>query len=154
MGRAAKAKALTVVEAPPELLKLDFGCGPHKREGFLGVDARQFVVSSGHSLSRYPFSLSASSLSTCLSTEITMMSDGRMSGSIRTTVGPLKAEARVSSTVRCSIALRAPDNGEPVNEGEQCHWLSISVASWVYACSSRASVFRWKVFDLTSQMQK
>ena len=42
MGRAAKAKALAVVQAP-ELLKLDFGCGPHKREGFQGVDSRQFV---------------------------------------------------------------------------------------------------------------
>ena len=43
MGRAAKAKALEVVTAPAELLKLDFGAGPHKREGFQGVDCREFV---------------------------------------------------------------------------------------------------------------
>jgi hypothetical protein len=43
MGRASAAKKLKEVEAPTELLKLDFGCGPHKREGFQGVDSRQFV---------------------------------------------------------------------------------------------------------------
>jgi len=42
MGRALTAKKLTAA-APVELLKLDFGCGPHKREGFQGVDATQFV---------------------------------------------------------------------------------------------------------------
>lgn len=36
MGRAARKK----LEAGP--LKLDFGCGPHKREGFHGVDIRPF----------------------------------------------------------------------------------------------------------------
>jgi hypothetical protein len=44
----AKVKAGTVkVEKPGfrpvELLKLDFGCGPNKREGFQGVDAIAFV---------------------------------------------------------------------------------------------------------------
>ncbi len=43
MGRAAKAKGLSVVPAPVVLRKLDFGCGPHKREGFEGVDATAFV---------------------------------------------------------------------------------------------------------------
>jgi hypothetical protein len=38
MGRAAKAKLAAVTE----LLKLDFGCGPHKREGFHGVDQTAF----------------------------------------------------------------------------------------------------------------
>jgi hypothetical protein len=42
MGRASTAKKLKAV-APPPLLKLDFGCGPHKREGFQGVDAFAFV---------------------------------------------------------------------------------------------------------------
>lgn len=31
-----------VVEEVKELLKLDLGCGPNKREGFHGVDAREF----------------------------------------------------------------------------------------------------------------
>lgn len=39
MGRAASAKKLK----PIELLKLDFGCGPNKREGFHGVDATDFA---------------------------------------------------------------------------------------------------------------
>src|SRR5678809_24430 len=39
MGRASKAKLAAVTE----LLKLDFGCGPHKREGFHGVDQTAFV---------------------------------------------------------------------------------------------------------------
>ncbi len=43
MGRAAKAKGLSVVSAPIALRKLDFGCGPHKREGFEGVDATAFI---------------------------------------------------------------------------------------------------------------
>lgn len=39
MGRAS-ARKLKPVLTP--VLKLDFGCGPHKREGFLGVDAHPF----------------------------------------------------------------------------------------------------------------
>lgn len=42
MGRAATAKKTKVLEMPT-LRKLDFGCGPHKREGFEGVDATPFV---------------------------------------------------------------------------------------------------------------
>lgn len=30
------------IKAPAPLLKLDFGCGPHPREGFEGVDCRPF----------------------------------------------------------------------------------------------------------------
>lgn len=40
MGRASTAKKLKT--EPVELLKLDLGCGPHKREGFRGVDATAF----------------------------------------------------------------------------------------------------------------
>ncbi len=36
-----KAKNLKVIEAPA-ILRLDLGCGKNKREGFHGVDARQF----------------------------------------------------------------------------------------------------------------
>lgn len=36
MGKAARLKAI------PAPLKLDFGCGPRKREGFQGVDERPF----------------------------------------------------------------------------------------------------------------
>lgn len=43
MGRAATAKKLKVIDAPAAPLKLDFGCGPHKREGFQGVDRHAFV---------------------------------------------------------------------------------------------------------------
>lgn len=43
MGRASSAKKLTVVDATAAPLKLDFGCGPHKREGFQGVDCTAFV---------------------------------------------------------------------------------------------------------------
>jgi hypothetical protein len=43
MGKAARIKAVAPQEAPAKLLKLDFGCGPHKREGFQGVDAFAFV---------------------------------------------------------------------------------------------------------------
>ena len=43
MGRAAAAKKLKAVETPAELLKLDLGCGPNKRENFKGVDSRAFV---------------------------------------------------------------------------------------------------------------
>lgn len=42
MGRAATAKKIKPIE-PPALLKLDLGCGPHKRDGFYGVDASPFV---------------------------------------------------------------------------------------------------------------
>lgn len=42
MGRASTAKKAASVEPAP-LLRLDFGCGPHKREGFSGVDAFAFV---------------------------------------------------------------------------------------------------------------
>jgi hypothetical protein len=35
-----KKKALAPVMKP--VIKLDFGCGPHKREGFIGVDRHQF----------------------------------------------------------------------------------------------------------------
>lgn len=31
------------IETPAGPIRLDFGCGPHKREGFLGVDSRPFV---------------------------------------------------------------------------------------------------------------
>ena len=37
MGKAARKSI-----APPAPLKLDFGCGPHPREGFAGVDVRPF----------------------------------------------------------------------------------------------------------------
>jgi len=36
------AKKKQKIETVPELLKLDFGCGKNKREGFHGVDAMQF----------------------------------------------------------------------------------------------------------------
>jgi hypothetical protein len=39
MGKAARLKKIAVADP----LKLDFGCGPHKREGFQGVDAIEFV---------------------------------------------------------------------------------------------------------------
>lgn len=42
MARSSKAtKVFKAIEAAP--IKLDFGCGPHKREGFIGVDATAFV---------------------------------------------------------------------------------------------------------------
>lgn len=42
MGKATrKLKLVTEAESKP-LLKLDFGCGPHPREGFEGVDVRPF----------------------------------------------------------------------------------------------------------------
>jgi hypothetical protein len=37
-----RKSTLKAVETP-KLVKLDFGCGPHKREGFEGVDATPFV---------------------------------------------------------------------------------------------------------------
>jgi len=46
MGRAATAKKLKAVETPT--LKLDFGCGPHPRDGFEGVDAIAFDGSVKH----------------------------------------------------------------------------------------------------------
>lgn len=45
MGR----KKLALVNAPV-LLKLDFGCGPHPREGFTGVDVRDFGQPITHDL--------------------------------------------------------------------------------------------------------
>lgn len=39
MGRASTAKKLKAADAP---IRLDFGCGKHKREGFTGVDVRPF----------------------------------------------------------------------------------------------------------------
>jgi hypothetical protein len=42
MGRAAAAKKLKIAKQG-EPLRLDFGCGPHKREGFEGVDRLPFV---------------------------------------------------------------------------------------------------------------
>lgn len=47
MGRAATRKRLALV-TPPALLKLDFGCGPHPREGFEGVDVRPFDGKVAH----------------------------------------------------------------------------------------------------------
>lgn len=38
MGKASRRKLVAVAH----LLKLDFGCGPHPREGFEGVDVRPF----------------------------------------------------------------------------------------------------------------
>jgi hypothetical protein len=43
MGRAQKLRAAKVVEAAAAPIRLDFGCGPNKREGFQGVDAIAFV---------------------------------------------------------------------------------------------------------------
>lgn len=37
-----KTKAPAKIETPTASLKLDFGCGPNKRDGFLGVDSIQF----------------------------------------------------------------------------------------------------------------
>jgi hypothetical protein len=44
MGRAAKLRTLktAVVPVPADPVRLDFGCGPNKRPGFLGVDATPF----------------------------------------------------------------------------------------------------------------
>jgi SAM-dependent methyltransferase len=36
------AKTKLKAEKAPEIIKLDLGCGKNKREGFIGVDARQF----------------------------------------------------------------------------------------------------------------
>lgn len=45
MGRSSRAKqqAAAVMEVPTAPLRLDFGCGPHKRDGFQGVDVFGFV---------------------------------------------------------------------------------------------------------------
>lgn len=43
MGKAARLKTAAAVAATAAPVRLDFGCGPHKREGFLGVDAFPFV---------------------------------------------------------------------------------------------------------------
>jgi SAM-dependent methyltransferase len=43
MGKKARLKIEHVAEVAAAPLKLDFGCGPHKREGFKGVDAISFV---------------------------------------------------------------------------------------------------------------
>lgn len=40
--RAAR-RTRTEVAAPSTPIRLDFGCGPHKREGFIGVDQSPFV---------------------------------------------------------------------------------------------------------------
>lgn len=45
MGRAATAKK---VKKETPLLKLDFGCGPHPREGFAGVDRLSFDGKVAH----------------------------------------------------------------------------------------------------------
>jgi len=42
MGKQSRLKGKPA-EVKAELIKLDFGCGPHKREGFKGVDAFEFV---------------------------------------------------------------------------------------------------------------
>jgi hypothetical protein len=43
MGRASTARKLKLTTTPAALLKLDFGCGPHKRDGFHGVDRSPFI---------------------------------------------------------------------------------------------------------------
>src|SRR5262245_36420082 len=37
-----KVKHFKKIEKAEELLKLDFGCGPNKKEGFIGVDTIKF----------------------------------------------------------------------------------------------------------------
>jgi hypothetical protein len=71
MGRATKLKASIAPVAPPVLLKLDLGCGPHKREGFTGVDCLAFpgvdIVTDLRQ--RWPFedtSVSEAHMSHCL----------------------------------------------------------------------------------------
>lgn len=41
MAKKSSAQKLALVD-PPALLKLDFGCGKNKREGFIGVDCHAF----------------------------------------------------------------------------------------------------------------
>lgn len=43
MARRGSARTFAAVTPKAEPIKLDFGCGPHKREGFQGVDATAFV---------------------------------------------------------------------------------------------------------------
>jgi len=43
MGRASARKQTLKIAEPAPLLKLDLGCGPHKRQDFHGVDSFQFV---------------------------------------------------------------------------------------------------------------
>ncbi len=53
MGRQAKLKK---APQPAELLRLDLGCGPHKRENFTGVDATAFIgVDIVHDLTVTPW---------------------------------------------------------------------------------------------------
>jgi hypothetical protein len=67
MGRASARKkeptSLAVVPASP--VKLDFGCGPHKRDGgFLGVDAHPFLgVDIVHDLTVAPYPWADNSVS-------------------------------------------------------------------------------------------
>jgi predicted SAM-dependent methyltransferase len=42
MGQASARRKLAAVAISPPLLKIDLGCGPHKREGFTGVDCLPF----------------------------------------------------------------------------------------------------------------
>jgi SAM-dependent methyltransferase len=42
MPRRKQTVALKAEPEPKKFLKLDFGCGPNKREGFEGVDCRKF----------------------------------------------------------------------------------------------------------------
>ena len=62
--RATRGSALALAPTPPTPLKLDFGCGPHKREGFTGVDAHPFVgVDVVHDLRQAPWPWETSSVS-------------------------------------------------------------------------------------------
>lgn len=64
MGRAARKPSppLAVVPAPAPL-KVDFGCGPHKREGFTGIDAHPFAgVDLVHDLTVAPYPLADNSV--------------------------------------------------------------------------------------------
>lgn len=47
MGRASRLKKVSSVKPA---YKLDFGCGPHPREGFTGVDIRDFGQDITHDL--------------------------------------------------------------------------------------------------------
>lgn len=42
MSSKKSKQQVRVPHTPPAPLKLDLGCGPNKREGFIGVDERQF----------------------------------------------------------------------------------------------------------------
>lgn len=41
-------ESVAPLEETPKLMKLDFGCGPHPREGFEGVDVRSFDGKVAH----------------------------------------------------------------------------------------------------------